>query len=241
MKTQERHHLKQNEFVETVQRVTKWVAENRDQATLTAGAALLVILVVGGYFYWQKRTAEQAGIWLGTAMAVAEAPIAPAPSLPGKTQAPNTFPTERARQEAALAAFQEVVKRYPSASAGLNARMEIAATLLALGRLAEAEQAYQDVVKQAPTSFYAPLAKLGLAQTLAAEKQYEKAIASFTDLAAQRDGALPVDGILMQLARTCRKAGKVQEARAAFKRVVDEFPNSPYTTAARQELTQLGS
>ena len=49
-----------------------------------------------------------------------------------------------------------------------------------------------------------------------------------TDLSAQRDGALPVDGVLMELARVCRKAGKTQEARAAFKRVVDEFPESGY-------------
>ena len=32
------------------------------------------------------------------------------------------------------------------------------------------------------------------------------------------------------------KAGKTQDARAAFKRVVDEFPDSPYATEAKQQI-----
>ena len=57
---------------------------------------------------------------------------------------------------------------------------------------------------------------------------------------ADRDGMLPVDGVLMQLARAYEKAGKAAEARTAYKRVVDEFPDSLYVPAARTELTRLG-
>ena len=35
------------------------------------------------------------------------------------------------------------------------------------------------------------------------------------------------------------KAGKPQDARAAFKRVVDEFPQSSYSADARQQLALL--
>ena len=58
----------------------------------------------------------------------------------------------------------------------------------------------------------------------------------FTDLSAERDGALPVDGVLMQLADAYTKAGKPQDARAAYKRVVDEFGDSAYISDARQRL-----
>ena len=57
---------------------------------------------------------------------------------------------------------------------------------------------------------------------------------------AEREGMLPVDRILMQPAQTCLKAGKTQEARAAFKRVVDEFPDSNFVAEARQQLTNIG-
>jgi outer membrane protein assembly factor BamD (BamD/ComL family) len=64
-------------------------------------------------------------------------------------------------------------------------------------------------------------------------------VKALTDLAAQRDGALPVDGVLMELARTSLKAGKTQDARAAFKRVVDEFPQSVYAADARQQMAAI--
>ncbi len=84
------------------------------------------------------------------------------------------------------------------------------------------------------------MARLGRAESLRYQGKYDDAIKALTDLAAERDGMLPVDGVLMQLAQTCLKAGKTQEARAAFKRVVDEFPDSNYVAEARQQLTNIG-
>ena len=43
----------------------------------------------------------------------------------------------------------------------------------------------------------------------------------------------------MQLARAYVKAGKPTEARAAFKRIVDEFPESNYVAEARLQITSL--
>ena len=67
---------------------------------------MLAIVVVGGYFWWPKRTNDRAGALLGQAMATTQAQIAPAPTLPGATQAAGTYPTEQARDQAALKAFQ---------------------------------------------------------------------------------------------------------------------------------------
>ena len=81
---------------------------------------------------------------------------------------------------------------------------------------------------------------MGLAEALTSEGQYDRAIKEYTDLAAQRDGLLPVDGVLVQLARAYVKAGKTNEARATFKRVVDEFPSSTYVGEARTQMALLG-
>ena len=108
-----------------------------------------------------------------------------------------------------------------------------------MGRFDEAQTAYKAVTASAGTSIYGTMAQLGAAQAQAGAGKYDDAIKGLTDLAAQRDGAMPVDGVLMELARTSLKAGKVQEARAAFKRVVDEFPSSAYVTDARQQIAAL--
>ena len=240
MKATERHHLKQNEFAATTGRVVGAALEHRSRILPIAGIVALVALVGGGFYYVQKRGADQASAALGAAMAVSQSQVVPPPTLPGATQQAGTFPTDQARLEASLKAFQDVAAKYPSDESGLAAKYHMGATLLALNRPAEAETAFADVAQRAgSSSIYKSVAQLGWGQALANAGKYDDAIKKFTDLSAQRDGDLPVDGVLMQLARTYVKAGKTQDARAAFKRVVDEFPGSPYTAEARQQLAGM--
>ncbi|MFI5179389.1 MAG: tetratricopeptide repeat protein [Vicinamibacterales bacterium] len=240
MKAEERRHLKTNEFASTALRVVETLKSHRDQAVMAAVAIVAVLVIGGGWAYWHKHTNDEAGALLGVAMSVAQAPIVPPPTVPGATQSPGTYPSDQARQEAALQAFQQVVAQYPASAAGLTARYQLGVALMALGRLPEAEQAFNDVGSQAGASVYGPMARLGRAEALRAQGKFDDAIKAFTDLAAERDSVLPIDGVLMQLAETCLRAGKTQEARAAFKRVVDEFPESGYLNEARQRLASLG-
>lgn len=239
MKSQERHHLKENEFARTAARVATAVSENRGRAIYGSIAIVAVAAVVGGYFWWTSRTANRAGALLGEAMSIAQAPVVPPPTVPGAKQSPGTFPTEQARREAALQAFQRVASEYGSTQAGVGARYQLAATLLTMGRGAEAEKAFREVA-DAGSNIYSAPARLGVAEALIAQSKYDDAIKTLTELSADRNGPLPVDGVLMQLARTCERAGKTQEARAAYKRIVDEFPESGYVPEARQHLSALG-
>jgi predicted negative regulator of RcsB-dependent stress response len=240
MKKQERHHLKQNEFVEGVAKVTGWYQENKDRATMIAAVVLVGVIVVAGYFWWQKRSAEQAGELIGVAMTIYQAPIVPPSSVPGAVQQPGSYPSEKARSEAALKAFEDVANSYGSSTSGIAARYHAAEVLFDLGRLNDAHQAYQQVIDKGGDSIYASMAKLGLASTMLAEGQADQAIKTYQDLAAVRDGVVPVDGVLMQLAKAYEKTGKKAEARTTYKRVVDEFPDSPYAQSARQQMTLLG-
>jgi len=83
------------------------------------------------------------------------------------------------------------------------------------------------------------MARLGLAETQARDGQYDSAINTYKGLADNKDGPLPVDGILMQLGRTYLEAGKATEAQQTFNRVVEEFPESPFSGDARKALDSL--
>jgi len=240
MKAKERHELKQNEIAQFARRAMAWLEGNRSRAMTIAVAVLAVVVLVGGYAWWQQRTADQAGALLGMAGAIAQAPIAPAPTVAGATQQTGTFPSEAARLEAALEAYRDVIDGYPDSKAALSARYAIANALLAAGRAAEAEEAFGAVVSAAGPSLQGSLGKLGRGQALAAQGKHEDAIALLTELSADRESRLPLDGILIQLARTSAKAGRTDDARAAFKRIVDEFPASTFAAEARQELARLG-
>ena len=72
-------------------------------------AVFVIVVAGGGYMFWTTRTHNAAGALLGVALATEQAPITPPPTIPGATQTPGTFPTEQARLEATLKAFQQVV------------------------------------------------------------------------------------------------------------------------------------
>lgn len=239
MKAQERHQLKQNEVARTAARAIETFTENRNSILKISIVVLIFAAIAGGYFGWRKSMNDRSSGMLGAAMTISQSAIVPAPTVPGATQASGTYPTDKARQEAALRAFQEVAAKYPSTQAGLAAQYQAAGSLLLLERFAEAEKAFADVAARAGSSVYGPMAKMGRAEAFIGESKYDDAIKVLTDLSADRDGALPVDGVLNELARACIKAGKKAEARAAFKRIVDEFPESIYGADARQQLAAL--
>ena len=172
-------------------------------------------------------------------MATLGSQVVPASSLPGAKQQQGTFPTDKARLEAALAAFRAVTASFPGTPSGLQAGYQAGSALMALGRFDEAQTEFKAVADRAGSSLLGPMAQLGAAEALLGAGKHDEAIKALTDLAAARDGVLPVDGVLMELGRACIKAGKTQEARAAFKRVVDEFPQSPYTADARQRMAAI--
>jgi hypothetical protein len=240
MKADHRHQLKQNDFAIRVAKATEVLATNRDRIVMGTIAVIGIVIAISVYSWWSGRSAAQAEALLAVAMQTYDAPIVPAPTVPGATQQAGTFPSEQARSEAAMAAFQNVITQYPSTDAATAARYHHASSLAAVGRFAEAEKGYQATIDAAGDSLFGATAKMGQAEALIAAKEFDRGLKVLEELAANRDGVLPVDGVLMQLARGYQKAGKTAEARTAFKRVVDEFPDSLFVPQARTELAKLG-
>lgn len=239
MKRTERHHLKENELVHSIERAKESFEIYRKPIMAGAVALVAIILVVVGLVAWRSNSNSQSQGMLAEALAAESARIAPAPT-PGSTTpaaAPaGTFASERARDEAALAKFMAVANAYPSSDAGITARYHAAALLVSLGRAGEAVQRYQEVIDKAGNSLYGEMAKLGQADAQAASGQLDKAIETYKAMSAQKDGRLPADGILMQLGRAYQAAGKTTDAKQTFKRVVDEFPTSLFSAEAKRQV-----
>jgi hypothetical protein len=241
MKANERHHLKQNEFATGAAHLVDSLSVNRNRVALILGGTVLAIAIAAGVIFWRSGRANDAGAAFGAAMATAQGAVVPPSTLPGAVQQAGTFPTEQARAEAAIKAFTDVATKYPGTDVGLAAADQAAAEQLALGQAAEAEQAFAAVAAQAGSSLYGAVAKMGQAEAMMAAGKTAEAVALYTTLSADRDGALPVDGVLMELGKASLKAGKSAEAKAAFKRVVDEFPESTFVADARERATNPGT
>lgn len=238
MKRTERQHLKENEVQNFVRVARNMFETRRGESTLIMALVVAVALAAAGYYGWREHVQSRATSLLAEAMTVQDARIGPPPA-PGTPANGLYFPTERERAQAALTKFKIAADAYPSADAGIYARYQLAATYMTLGNAPQAATAYQQVIDAAGTNIFGQMARLGLAEAQARAGQYDQAISAFKDLSLRKDGPLPVDGILMQLGRAYLDAGKRTEAQQTFNRVVEEFPESPFSGDARKELDNL--
>jgi hypothetical protein len=239
MKRTERHHLKRDELASSLQQTFDTIEQNRRRITAALVALVLVLVGAGGYLWWQRDRATKAGQLLGEALAIEEAEVAPIATTGNEKPPAGSFPTERAKLEAALPKFMAAAEAYPRTSAGIAARYHAAATLVALGRDDEAVKRYQEVIDFAGSGVYGRVARLGVAEVKVRQRQYEPAINAYKELSLNTSGDLPVDGVLMQLGRTYVLAGRTPEAVQTFKRITEEFPASLYAADARRELDAL--
>jgi TolA-binding protein len=235
MKRAERHHLKENELQTFARDVRDRFEGRQREAMLGLAAVGVVVILAIAFFAWREHEQTQAATLLAGAVAVKDARIGP----PGTAEQGLRFNNERERAQAALTKFKVAADAYPSTDAGLYARLEEAATYMTLGNPAQAAASFQQVIDKGGNSIYGQSARLGLAGAQAAQGQYDQAINAFKELAQRKDGPLPVDGILMQLGRTYLDAGKRADAQQTFNRLVEEFPESPFSGDARRELEQL--
>jgi TolA-binding protein len=238
MKRIERQHLKENELAQLAASARAIIEERKRQIVPALIVAAVIAAAVIGYVSWRNRVDARAHAMLAEAMIVDEARIGP-PAATGQPSSSLSFTTERERNQAALTKFKAVADEFPSTDAGLFARYRQATTYMALGEPSSAAQAFQQVIDGGGNGLYAQMAKLGLAEAQAQTGQYEPAINTFKDLAQRKDGQVPIDGILIRLGRTYLDAGKRAEAEQTFNRLVQEFPDSPFSADARRELDQL--
>ncbi len=237
MKRAERRHLKQNEFEAIAMQALDLLGENRREIATVAVVLAVIGAVVGAYWLWHQHVQDSAHALLADAMIVEEARVGPPNAATG--QSGLTFATEHDRAQAAVAKFRAAADAYPTTDAGLFARYQEASLDVSLGDTASAIKAYQAVIDRAGDGLYGQMARLGLAETYARSGQYEQAITAYKELAQRKDGQLPVDGILIELGRTYRDAGKTADAQQTFNRIVEEFPDSPFNADAKKEIDAL--
>ena len=247
MKTQQRHHLKENELVHGLNVARDYVEPRARQLGMIAGAIALVAVIVFGFWSFRNRSNSAADVALAEAMTALNARVVPpsdpdAADLPQAASMENTgsFATEGAKLAVAIPKLQAVADQYPDDQAGIVARYHLGGALAAMGRNEEAIKAFTDVVNRAPKdSIYARMSRMGLADTQARAGQLDAAIGSWKQLADEKSPDLPADAILLELARAYAAKGDAAEARKVYTQLLDEHPTSPYSSDAKQGLDSL--
>ena len=258
MRRQERHHLKENALAQWVAGVRDTLRRRR-RALIAAGcvAAVAVAAAVAAYA-WQQWRGARASELLAAAMAVVDAAVVPPPEAPDAAggdedeeggvasggaepfvQPPGSYPSAAAKLEDAVPRLLAAADAYPTLPQGIAARYQAAAALSVLDRTAEANAQYRQVADLAGDQVYGRMARLGLAETHLKDGAYDDAIALLEAESNAAGSDLPQDAVLMRLGSAYRLAGRPDPARDAFRRIVDDFPISPYGPEARREVEAL--
>jgi tetratricopeptide (TPR) repeat protein len=243
MKHTERRHLKENELARALGRLNVWSGRHRSLLVVIGSVAVVGGLALLGYTTWRTRVDTQARALLAEAMVVYEAPVEPPrpgtdPAQATTPQAPRSFPSERARLEAALPKFLAAADGYPRTEAGRMARYHAASVLVELGRYDEAIAQY-DRVNADDRGILGQMSRLGKAEAQLRAGQYEAAIAAFKELADRRDLPVPPGAMLLELARAYRVAGRTDDARKTLTQIVEQHADTPFAVEAREELEKL--
>ena len=218
-----RKELKRDEVVEATLGAGEWIEQHGRTALVLGAAALIAVL---GYFGWRayhERREERAA----TTLAEGEKAYRDAEKA-GFT---------KSDLERALSSFADAQQRGRSTAAGRLATYWHAASLLRLGRAAEAATELEPLWKDPATPpTLAGSAKALAADAVAAAGDKDRAAALLEELASAEPEIFPADQALQSLAWLREKSGDTAGARQAWQRILDRFPERPTASEAREHL-----
>ena len=138
--------------------------------------------------------------------------------------------------------FENILDKYPSKTGGKLALMTYAGICMEAGKIDKAIGLYKQALekfKDAPS--VKNTAQNALAYAFEEKKDYQTATVWFELLAADEKYTMK-DEALFNLGRLYETLGEMEKSAAAFKRVLEEFPNSSYVKLIKSKTAgSMGS
>jgi predicted negative regulator of RcsB-dependent stress response len=210
-----RKELKTDRFALEIEHTVTFFEEHRKEIVRYGGAGLAVALAILGFMFYSGRQHAAREQALAKAIEIQEAPVGAAP------QGQQSFPTQDAKDQAALKAFTDLKNQYGSSAEGEIAEYYLGAINSDQGKLADAEKSFAEVADRGDAK-YAALAKLSLAQIDFADGHGDKGEAILRDLMAHPSIFVSKEQATILLARSIGPK-KPAEAR----KLLDPLRNMP--------------
>lgn len=230
-----RHKIKHDRFVDEVGSAYSYARQH--SRPVVWGLVGLLGLIVGGtaLLVYQRGQEQKAQRRLAEAIAILQAPLE---SQAGPTATGPTYKTEQEKQAKAQPILEEVATKYPRTDAADVAGLYLAGFAAERGDLASARPKLEQFLRDHPDHILAGAAKRGLYELRVAAGEGQQVIADLERELTDQNSPLPNDVVLAMLAHTHELIGNDAKAREAYQRIVNEYPDSPYTIDAQRKLFQ---
>ena len=197
--------------------------------TLVAAGAglLLLVLVVGGAWFWYHTQQERGQTLHADALAQAYA-----------VRAPQTAADARA---AATRALESALAQAPGAALAAQSAYELGGLRYDAGQFSTARAAYAIAEAKAGSPTVRALARGGIAATWEAERNFAKAAEAYTAaLAGEKPGGFFYEDLLLGLGRAQELAGRKDAAIETYRRLLKDVPKLKRESEVRGRLASLG-
>lgn len=225
-----RKQIRNDEFIGFVDQGVHWLGHNWRQAAMGLGGAILVAFVIWGTRLVLSSRGEAAGEALAGAIAVHAAPVGSAAPVDAKLK----FATEAERLDAAEKAFEAMRSKYSLTSEARMARLYLAKIAVERGDKDRAIRELAELAGKKSTDAVVRLAMLSLVRLRVEKGEGAMLVKDLEAMVSGKDPRLPRDVALWQLARLWEHDGRPDEAAKLYRKLVNEFPDSPYRGDASQ-------
>lgn len=230
-----RKQIKNDQFVTLIDRWAHWMGQNWRQAAIGLGGALVVALVYWGVSALVAGRTDAAATALAAAIETYAAPVGSA----APATATVKFATDTERLDAAEKAFKAVSSRYWLTSQARYAKLYLAHVAADRGDTAAAVRILGEIASRKTDNPLVRLATLDLIRLRVAKGEGQQLIPDLEAMVAGKDPRLPRDVAMYEMARMWEKEGKPAEALKLYRKLVDDFPESPYRNDAQQRLAAV--
>ena len=203
-----RKELRQDKAVTVFVRIQEFLYNNRTLAYGIAGAFVVVLIAIGGYAFWQSQRGDEAQALLGSIVRIYEEG-GYREALDGVGDTPGLL---------------TIAGDYGSSDAGNLARFYAADALFRLGEYDQALDYFEAFDKG--DNIVGASALAGEAAIHEIQGNYGRAGDLYERAATVYDDELTSPGYLHNAGRSYEKAEQYEDARDAYQRIRDQYPDS---------------
>ncbi len=228
------------QFQSLTSRAFEYLRPHAIKISAVIGGVALVLIGFSVYTWWHNKREAEASRIFGDATKTLEAQIEeetkPEQPPPEKKDDRVTYPTVKARDEAALGLLDRIEREYASTEVAQQARLVRGGILYDLGRFDEAAAVYQKILEKGGDLRF--LAAEGQGYAYEAKGDLDAALKAFQRLQPDEKGFYR-DFALFHQARILARKGDKAGALTLYQQILDQWPQSALKTDVTNRIALL--
>ncbi|GAC1395934.1 MAG: hypothetical protein NVSMB68_12830 [Thermoanaerobaculia bacterium] len=232
MDRQHRRELKHDRFVDEIGVLSGRARDNQRVLAGLAVAALAVALIAYGVYFYRSNRERKAQDMLAAAIDTIESPLV----NPAQPNPDAKYKTEDDRNKAAEKQFKDVKANFNGTDAADVSDLYLARIDASRGDVTTARKLLESFIHDHPSHLLVGAARYSLFQMRIEGGEAPQVTSEVTSEIAKKDPTLPADSLLVLLAHSYEVQGNDQKSRETYRRIVTEFPDSPFALEAQRRV-----